>query len=481
MAKTLSNWIKTFNDCEIPVLNKSKSKLQDLQENEQDITVTVLANIARQDPGFSINILRHACKSNRREITTLSHAISLIGIPLVVKMLLRLPELEKTLNQTLLSKVLNEYSRQYFTAFIAKEWSQLRKESENQEIYTAALNRGFVRFILYFIDSDKAIKLEKIYLAPDENHKIKEKELLGSNVDEIAQAIAKNWNLPELIRENYSGKHHNPKITGIRLVAELLRQIYSHSSIQYPEELINRVAEYIRIPVDQTPGKINSIIINAIRNSEEHIPCHPLLQMMMYCPSSIKKENIETKIKIKKLKGSPGNVTFTDYIEIIRSKDTDKSTQDLIAVAIKALKDGIGFSRAIFMQFDTNEKCLGVKVHLQDKELPNIKQLRISMELNKLYSQLLKKEQTLCINPKNQHKYSHLLPEKLRPLKSSATIILNSFYVNNRIIGSFYVDYGNKDKLLTPYDLKLFKAICTELKTAIEFSIENKKAIKKVA
>lgn len=481
MINTLSNWIKTFNDCDIPVLNKSKSKLLFLQENEEDITVTVLADIARQDPGFSINILRHACKSKNREITTLSHAISLIGIPLVVKMLTRLPELENTLNPMISSKVLNEYSRQYFTASIAKAWSLLRKESENQEIYTAALNRGFVRYVLYFIDSDKAIKLEKIYLRPDQNHKIQEKELLGNNVDEIAQAIAKNWNLPELIRENYSGKHHNPKITGIRLVAELLRQVYSHSSIQYPEKLINRIAEYIRVPVDQAPGKINAIIINAIRNSEEHIPCHSLIQMMMCYPSSIKKEHIECKPEIKKNEAIPENTIFADCIEIIRSKNTDKSTRELIEIAIKALKEGIGFSRAVYMHYDTNENCLAVKIHSQDKELPNIKQLRISIELNKLYSQLLKKEQTLCINPKNQHKFSHVLPEKLRPLKSSATIIINSFYVNNQVIGSFYVDYGKKDTLLNPHDLTSFKAICSELKTAIEFSIEKKKLIKKVA
>ena len=65
MADTLSNWIKTFSDCEIPVLYKSKHRLYDLRNNEQDITVTVLAEIARQDPGFSISLLRHAGRSKK--------------------------------------------------------------------------------------------------------------------------------------------------------------------------------------------------------------------------------------------------------------------------------------------------------------------------------------------------------------------------------------------------------------------------------
>ena len=238
MADKLSSWIKTFNGCEIPVLYASKLRIHELQRDKQDITVTVLTEIARQDPGFSISLLRHAGRSTKKEITTLSHAILLISIPLVIKMLVDLPVLEKVLDKNTTAKIFNVYAHQYQIAFMAKEWSVIRKESENNEVFTAALNRGFFRFLLYAIDPVKADKLEKIYLAPSEDHKTKEEALLGYQVDEIAQAIAKNWQLPELIRESYSGKHHNPKITGVRLATEFMHQIVSRSSIQYADELI---------------------------------------------------------------------------------------------------------------------------------------------------------------------------------------------------------------------------------------------------
>ncbi|MCZ6802662.1 MAG: hypothetical protein O7D86_01680 [Proteobacteria bacterium] len=140
MADTLSHWIKAFSDCEIPVLYKSKRRIHDLQENEQDITVSVLTEVARLDPGFSISLLRHIGRSTKKEITTLSHAISLISIPLVIKMLNDLPTLEEVLDENTVPGILNEYFRQYQTAFMAREWSVLRKESENNEIYTATLN-----------------------------------------------------------------------------------------------------------------------------------------------------------------------------------------------------------------------------------------------------------------------------------------------------------------------------------------------------
>ncbi len=476
MANKLSNWIKVFSNCEIPVLYTSRHRIYELQRHEQDITVTVLTEIARQDPGFSISLLRHAGRSTNKEITTLSHAISLISIPLVIKMLTDLPMLEKVLDKNTAANIFKVYAHQYQIAFIAKEWSVLRKESENNEVFTAALNRGFIRFLLYIIDPDKADELEKVYLSPDENHKIKEEELLGYNVDEIAQAIAQNWQLPELIRESYSGKHHNPKITGVRLATEFMHQIVSRSSVQYSDELISRAADYIRLPAKQTPGRINGIIIHSIRNSQQYLPYQPLLRLMMSYSPSIKEEpEVKTVINTQK------HNALSHYITLLRSNNSNSTTRELVEIAVTAMKECIGFSRVVFMSFDSNEKCLKMYLQKINRDIPNLKHLSISLELNKLFKQLLKKEQTLCINYKNQHKFSDLLPDLLRPMQKNATIILKSIYVDKKIAGCFFVDHGQTDKQLTSNELQSFKTICTELKAAIESMIIKRKLAKKAA
>jgi HD-like signal output (HDOD) protein len=477
MVKKISEWIKASSVCVIPVLYESKRKIHELQENEQDITISILADIARHDPGFSISLLRRAGRASKKEITTLSHAISLISIPLVIKLLTDSPELEKTIEKKYLSKIMDIYAYQFHIACMAKQWSILRKESENNENYTAALNHSFFNFMLYLIEPQTAIQVDNIYFSDPENYLKHEKNLLGHTVNEISESVAKNWNLPELIRESYNGKHHNPKITGTRLATELMHQIYSQTSVHYPEELLSRLAEYMRIPMKLVPSKLNSIIVNTIRDSYQDLPYQRLLLMMMSYPTSIKKEPAKIEPVSKEIK----NTVFPDAIKLLRMKDSSKSVRELIEITIKGLKEGIGFSRVLFMQFDKNENCLDVKFERQDKDHAKIKPLIISTDLNKLFSQLLKKEQTLCINPKNQHKYSHLLPEKLRPIKPAATIIVNSFYVSNKVTGCFFVDYGNTDNQLSANDLKLFKAICTELKTAIESTLIKKSPVKKVA
>ena len=295
MAKSLSQWVNAFTVCEVPVLYKSKHQLHELQENEQDITVSVLADIARQDPGFSISLLRHAGQNTKKEITTLSHAISLISIPLVIKRLTESPSLEKTFDKKMLNRIMRVYAYQYQNAFMARQWSIMRKESENNEIFTAALNRGFVRFMLYLIDVDQGIELENIYYKKSDDHKQKEKALLGDHVDVIAESIAKKWKLPELIRESYSGKHHNPKVTGIRLSAELMHQIYTSQSVHYPESLLIRIAEYMRSPANYATGKTNTIIAETIRKSYQQLPIQPFLKILMHSPG-IKKSHTPATI-----------------------------------------------------------------------------------------------------------------------------------------------------------------------------------------
>lgn len=476
MASNLSQWVATFSDFEIPILHKSKFRLYQLQEDERDITVSILADIARQDPGLSITLLRHVGRATKKEITTLSHAISLISIPIVIRMIADLPELEKTLDKNKIAKILNNYSHQYQIAFMAKQWSIARNESEVNEVFTAGLNRGFVRFLMHFIDSEKAEELEKIYRTPDQDHKLKEKELLGNSVDQIAETIAQQWNLPELIRESYSGKHHNPKITGIRLATELIHGIYSHLSIDYPEELINRVADYIYINQSQAPAKTTWVIISAIRNSQQYLPYQPLLNMVMSYPASIRQHKIPEKVDNK-----PTKIPLSEYIKLLRADNINRPVVGLIKIAMQALHEGAGFSRVVFMSFNASEKCLKVSLQENDKDLPNLANLVVSIELNKLYKQLLKKEQVLCINAKNQHKFIELLPKALRPLQPIATIITNSFFFNKKIIGCFFVDHGKSKKQLTAKEQQLFQTVCIELKAAIESTVTKNKTAKKVA
>ena len=112
MPDNLSHWVSIANACEFPVLASSRRKLITLLDNEQNIKVNDLLEIARLDPGFSMTLLRHAGTKQKKEITTLSHAILLISIPQTVKILSKLPVLEKKLSTQIVSNIKQLYARQ---------------------------------------------------------------------------------------------------------------------------------------------------------------------------------------------------------------------------------------------------------------------------------------------------------------------------------------------------------------------------------
>ena len=66
-------------------------------------------------------------------------------------------------------------------------------------------------------------------------------------------------------------------------------------------------------------------------------------------------------------------------------------------------------------------------------------------------------------------------------MRTNATIILNSFYVDKKIAGCLFVDHGQSDKPLTTNDLQSFKTICTELKAAIESTIIKRESADRAA
>ena len=127
--------------------------------------------------------------------------------------------------------------------------------------------------------------------------------------------------------------------------------------------------------------------------------------LMSYSPIIIK--NTATLKKNKK--------TLSEYINKLQSQTEKRNTRELISLGVHAMNEGIGFSRVIFFAFDKNENSLKNYNQVIEKNLPVIKNITISLELNKLFNQLLSKEQILNINTQNQHKYCQFLPAALRP------------------------------------------------------------------
>ncbi len=471
MTDNSKHWITAFNKCNFPILKKSREKLDALRENEDDIKINDLLEIARLDPGIALTLLRYAGTRQKKEITTLSHAILLISIPQTLKILSGLTVLEEKYPADIALFIKQLYTQHYLIAYLSMDWAIYRKESETNELFTAGLNHDFFILIVSLIEYEKAKALLKIR-DKDKNRKEREIELLGSDINFLSEKVAKSWRLPELICESYSEHHHNPKITGIRLASDLVEWIYTKQSILYPESILGQVAEYLHVPLHKAPSIINKSIVSVLRHTYQRLPEKRLVRIFMSL-SVLKNQTLNFEQDKKQ--------TLSDFVQQLTTTKTKKNTGQLIHLSTKALYEGAGIPRVLFFAFNKNANILNLFSQKVNKQSTELKHLSISLELNRLFSQLMKKEQTLIINTRNKHKYIDFLPSILKPTNPKTTIIINSIYVNNKKLGCLFIDFEENEKELSNQHIKSYKIICKALKAAIESNLSKKNSIKKVA
>ena len=460
MKKTLAEWIKEANKCQFPMTAASQHGLNKLLENEENIKVEDLLTLVRLDPGIAINLLRYAGTKQKREVTTVSHAILLISIPGVIKLIQSLPVLEEQIDTKLAYKIKRLYFYQHMTGMIAMSWSIIRKESENNELFAAGLNRSFAHLFLYLNDTTIADELYKFSSKKMTDVINKETELIGFTVDQLSKAIAEAWNLPYLIKQSYDNHHHNPKVNGLRLADELVRWMYFHKHFDYPEKLLEQISQYLRLPVAKTPAQINYSIVKTLRATYDNLPHGSMVRALMCFPISIKEKTKPLSINKKKI--------LLNRLKHLRKALPSLEYKSAIKAYIDAIYDYFGPTKLAFLQYDDERQYLGKAITAKNAESKKIKKVTISLELNRLFKQLIKKESLLLIEEKNKKKYFSHMPPGLLSITNNGVIILHTIVINRHINGCIVMQQNEKLSFTQPEELKIYKTICKELKNAIK-------------
>ncbi len=458
MANKLVSKLSKPDTCLLPVLAKSKQSINELLENEEHIKVDDLLSVARLDPGFSIALLREAGMRQSREVTTLSHAILLLSIPASIALLNKQPVLEKTVRPELAALIKRRYFYQYMTATIARDWSVLRKESENNELFTAGLNHDFIQIILFLCETETALKLNEFTTSSLAELQKKEIELLGCSVDELSSKVAKAWKLPELIRESYKSNHHNPKINGIRLAHELVQWLQTHQSFDYPEALHDSIADYMRVPENKAHRMINRSVINVFRMTHGKFYGNSLIRAFMSHPLKLTKKQRQQPSRKQILQ---------DCLQRLGNDVAKLSIKDMFKLVTNSLSAALDLDYVAFFHFDPTQQHLTRPITVNSGNAITLASTTVSLELNKLFRQMMKKEQLLIIDNDNRHKYLPHLPPAFAALAENDFILIHSFFLNNKATGCFVIAFNNNKAVEFGRALAAYKRICKELKAAL--------------
>ena len=226
-------YVRHLSDAPLPVLRHTARELALLKTemenvNSRRIVVTILG-----DPLMTIRLLMHM-ESNRhniqnRDITTIDHAIMMMGVKPFFETFSNLPTLEDTLasNPKALVGALRIIGRARRVAQYAHDWAILRHDLDVDEITVAALLQETTEILCWIRAPALTQQVYDLQGAdPTMRSAVAQRAIFGVTAAEIQIALIHAWKLPKLLVQLMDETQtDHPRVRTIRLAWRFTRHI----------------------------------------------------------------------------------------------------------------------------------------------------------------------------------------------------------------------------------------------------------------
>lgn len=226
-------WVDYFSATTPPVLSRTIAALEELKPREDDITGRDFSSVILHDPLMTLQVLHylqtHKGRSDRADITTIAHALMMVGTTPFFRHFSQLTSLEDALEGwPAASEGLRAVmGRARHAALQAREWSFYRHDIESDEVFIAALLRDLAEMLLWA--SAPGLMLAVTALLQN-NRQLRSSEaqtqIFGFAFAELQLELARAWKLPALLVELMDAAHRdNQRVQNVVLAADVARHL----------------------------------------------------------------------------------------------------------------------------------------------------------------------------------------------------------------------------------------------------------------
>ena len=226
-----SAWVRALDAVEIPVLARTVEELAGLRENEERVVARDIARVLLHDPMFTLRVLRylqaHRRATQTTDITTVEHAVMMLGITPFFAHFGDLPAVETTLaDQPLaLDGLMHVVYRAHHAALYANDWANVRYDRSAGEIAIAALLHDITEMLLWCFAPGMALRIAALLrMDPSVRSSAAQSSVLGFKLADLQAALIAEWRLPALLQSLMDDTHATqPRVTNVALAVNLAR------------------------------------------------------------------------------------------------------------------------------------------------------------------------------------------------------------------------------------------------------------------
>jgi len=224
-------WVRYLSENEIPVMRQTARSLDAARARIDVINGREISTIILNDPLLTLRVLAyirpfHGSRS-LKEITTVGHAIMMLGVEPFFKHFDHLLEVEEMLKphpkaQLRLLQVIRRAQR---ASRYALNWATWRYDMKVEEVAIAALLHDTAEILLLCFAPQLAMQI--VALQQADHHlrsAVAQEQVLGFQIKTLQLALCRHWQLPELLLDLMDDAHaDNARVKNVKLAADLAR------------------------------------------------------------------------------------------------------------------------------------------------------------------------------------------------------------------------------------------------------------------
>ncbi len=226
-----------LNRSDFPLLSESYLALSSLKKDKDNLLPRTIAPFVLQDPLATLFVIKylaeHVNRSRQTEITTVEHALMMLGVEPFFKSIESSPTVKQMgLPSDVLQAIYNVSRRSFVASEMARKVAKDLKDLEPEEVQIAALLHDMSEIFLWLYEPQVARKIQQLM---KENPTIRsaalQRKALGFTLASVEQALSRLWHLPTLTQELIAhknveiGKGPSRRLRTVQICTQLVRHL----------------------------------------------------------------------------------------------------------------------------------------------------------------------------------------------------------------------------------------------------------------
>lgn len=460
------DWPNYWRNRPLPILDVSKSALQQMLRRADRVKVEDVAEVVLADPLLTLNVLRYMGQRPRSSLSA-----EVVSIQSIVMMMGVLPFLERfngltTVEGVLLPVAPAEYAaylqivfQSRFTARLSMLYADWRYDARLDEIQVAGLlahTHSLLEIVgrkldkqLPSVPSDMTPLLARLMVPSPVV------QLLGA-LDDAPVRIQLQGAVIRLLNEFNQGWWQEKFQQELTLIAGILN---AEASVVW-QALCKLALQYAR----------DATVRPSVKQAIVYVPMIPG-EWPSEKQAPVKVAPIAPKAEIRPV--APTENTrdlLSPHLQALQAAcKKGTSSKDILALSIRALHDGLQMRRVVFVLVVAGKPELRSRFVLGVENTHPLRAMMVRTDKPHLFNKILEKPQSIWINPTNRAQFSAHLPTEFKACFISEDFFVMSIFVGTKALGLIVVD--QLEASLNEQQYQKFKQVCLMTTRALTQSV----------